>query len=136
MKKVLKHLRRIERLAYPSHMRQMQDIRTFRDLKLYCESRKVQLITTGKGYAIYTPNEVIDMASLSPKDSIELICKLSQALKGRTINLDARDETSYPLIKLFERRGKVIIHSDTQWSWGGNIMHDMTISIRSEKGGE
>jgi hypothetical protein len=107
----------------------LQDIKTRTDLQIYCESVSVNVLTDRGGYAIYTDDEIIDLASVDTISSIKLILQLKKKLSGRVVSLDAREGTSYPIIKKMAGMGKLVIHHDELWWWGGELMHSLSIYI-------
>jgi hypothetical protein len=135
-KKTIRHLRKIERAVYPAYMQQMQDIRNVVDLAIYCEGRP-HVRVWRDGYIIYTRREIVDLCSLSPLSwgEINMIYKtLRKFYKSRKISADLRETTSYRLIKLYEKRGKIELLHDTPWYWGNEVYHEVT--VRFMKGGD
>lgn len=128
-KKLIRHLQQIERSVYPPHMWGLQDIKTRTDLQIYCESVSINVLTNRGGYVIYTDEEIIDLASVDTISSMKLILQLKKKLSGRVVSLDARESTSYPIIKKMADMGKLVIHHDELWWWGGERMHSLSIHI-------
>ena len=126
----IKMLRKIEARAYPKHMQYMQDIRSWADVQDYCESENVEVLLKEHFYCIAAEDEVVDLASISKlslKDMSEVISFLKSKYEGNTFTLDAREDTSYPLLKVLEKRGRIQVFSDEPWDWDGVIMHEMEV---------
>lgn len=128
-------LRKIERLAYPAHMWQMQDVYSIKDLAEYCECSVSQVFCIiGEDYYLIAANkkryiEIVDLASIGGigGDVFRIMNKVSRVSKGKKIILDARETTSYPLVKLFARRYLLQIVEDKEWMWGDEVMHSMVL---------
>lgn len=128
----LKALRKIEAAAYPKHMQYMQDIRSWVDVQEYCESETVAVLLKDHFYCLATEVEVVDLASsskLSIADSLEVVSFLQETFESRPFTLDARETTSYRLLKMLEKRGRLAILSDEPWDWDGIAMHEMTVQF-------
>lgn len=126
------NIRNIEAAAYPEYMQYLQEVHTLEDMQEYCESKKI-LVLEGEGwYCICGKDEVVDLAAIS-KLSIQEMLRIGTELKKwfgtKKITLDARKSTSYRLIKFFSRGGKVSILSEEEWTWGEDIMVEMTIKF-------
>lgn len=78
-KKDIQKIKRIERQAYPKHMRQMQYVKNLQELADYCECAKegVILIAEEEWYLIVAKNkdtyEVVDWASISGANISKII---------------------------------------------------------------
>lgn len=132
MKKILRHIISIEARVYPPVYRQMQDIRSMKDLKEYCES-KPHIISWCDGYCLFTKREVVDLCSITPID-FGIMHKISKRLrkfyKYREFAADLRQNTSYKLVKIMERRGVLEVVSDEAYDWGGETFHEVKIKFR------
>ena len=126
------NIRTIEAAAYPTHMQYLQEVHTLEDMQEYCESSKV-LVLEGEGwYCICSKNEVVDLAAISKlaiQDMLHIGTELKKWFGTKKVTLDARKSTSYRLIKFFSRGGKVSILSEEEWTWGEDIMVEMTIKF-------
>lgn len=127
--KMLKHLRSVERAAYPAYYCQMQAIRTMADLHDYCEG-KPKVWTWDSGYCIITKEEIVDLASTTPLSLAalrKLIGDLAVYFKGRIVSLDAREETSWKLIQYAARRGYLEIISSESYDWAGETFYESKV---------
>jgi hypothetical protein len=142
MKKLLSLLRKTERLAYPPAYRQMQDVRSMADLACYmdCSIDEI-LIETGSTWYILVADrrdddmEIVDFASstrsIDGGELTALIARLLPRLAGRTVTMDARETTSYPIVQRLARHGMISIISDEPWSWDGETFHDLVVEVSS-----
>lgn len=125
-------IRNIEAAVYPSHMQYLDSVYTLEDMQEYCESKKV-LVLEGEGwYCICGKTEVVDLAAISKltiQDMLHISAELKKWFGTKKVTLDARKSTSYRLIKFFSRGGKVSILSEEEWTWGEDIMVEMTIKF-------
>lgn len=142
-------IKAIEKAAYPSYYRQMQDIEDESDLTDYIASSKyIIFIDCEKGwYLIITFSrrgreaEIVDLASRNGigKDilsCIEYIKKNNVFSRVIKITLDARETTSYPMIKLIRDIGYDVIR-DKEYLWCSEkfheiILHKLPVSGRKE----
>ena len=126
------NIRTIEAAAYPEYMQYLQEVHTMEDMQEYCESKKV-LVLEGEGwYCICGKTEVVDLAAISKltiQDMLHIGTELKKWFGTKKVTLDARKSTSYRLIKFFSRGGKVSILSEEEWTWGEDIMVEMTIKF-------
>ncbi len=128
---VLSNVKRIEASAYPWHMQMIQDVDCLDDVLEYVEARKVFVFSCDKFYIIATKNEVCDFAavgSLSLKDIFFIADMLYDHFGNKRFSMDARCSTSYKLIRFFERRGRVVVHSRKEWEWDGELMVELVVS--------
>jgi hypothetical protein len=125
---MIKTLKKRERAAYPSFMRQMQQIKTWRDLQEYCESPHVYVHLLGeKGYLIMTPSEVVDIVA-GPKDIFRALSLIKTHFGEKTFVADFRESTSWRLIKVLERQNKVQLHGVKRWTWKKEVMYQCTVA--------
>jgi len=134
MRKVLSHLKRIEKAAYPSYMRMMQSCRSLEEIAEYAECDVSNLIIrTGENwYCIIADHgnwaEIVDMAAEGVmRDMFSLIETMRQQLSGKRIVLDARVSTTYPIIRRLAQRYRLSILRDEPWFWGEDEMREMEI---------
>jgi hypothetical protein len=126
---MLETIRRIERTAYPQHMRQMQNIFTWEDLEDYCESSQVELKLLGDdGYIILTEDEVVDWVG-RPNTTFAAIRIIKRHFHKQWFTADLREKTSWPIVKAMEERGKLKIRDHEEWTWGGETMHEVSIKL-------
>lgn len=128
----IKLLQSIEAAAYPPHMQYLQDVRSWADVEEYCEGSEVEVLVKGHFYVLATKEEVVDLAStakLSVKDMLEVLAFLKGKYKDQPFSLDAREDTSYPLLKAMESRGRLLVLVDEEWDWDNVTMHEMVIQF-------
>jgi hypothetical protein len=132
VKGLIKHLRRIERRAYPKAYRSFGDVRSWADLREYCEGEP-KIWTWKGGYCLVTDTELVDLASTSPlmmADLVRLKRQLIDHFGHRDVSLDARESTSWRLIQFFHRRGVLDILRDEVYDWDGEVFHELLIRFR------
>jgi hypothetical protein len=128
--KILKALRKREKAAYPSFMRQMQRIKTWSDLQEYCESDQVVVHFLGdKGYLILTESEVVDWVG-DGQHSLKAFGIIKKAFGDRPFNVDLRKSSSWPIMKVMERRGRINMKKVSSWEWGDETMYEAIITIK------
>jgi hypothetical protein len=132
MNTLLKLLRRKEKHAYPSFMRQLQYIYKWEDLQEYCESSQVEVHLLGRrGYIIMTPTEIVDLVVLEPNQIFGAYrCIRRHYGIGSRISLDCRENTSWKIVKFFQDRGKIKLHMVSPWTWGNETMYEVEIEIK------
>jgi len=135
MRRVLSVLRHVERAAYPPHMRQMQYVRGVRDLAEYCECRPDQVfVLTGRDWYLLAAEredevEIVDFASAGGcREVFRVLATVVKRWRGRTIILDARHCTSYPLVMALTGRYGLRVVQDEVWHWGDESMHSLVLS--------
>ena len=124
------NIAKIEKECYPKYMRSLQSIDSRNDLKEYCESEDVFAIYNDTTYVLCTEDEVVDFASISKLSLIELMevkKLLKDVFSNRAFFLDARETTSYRLIKFLEKRKEIVIISDEAWNWGTDVFHSLNV---------
>lgn len=132
-KKDIKKIVALEAAIYPEFMQYMQDIRTKKDIKEYCEDTKVSVALGEDWYLIVTQDEVVDLATASrlPLSTLNGIFNALKAHFGeRVFTLDARASTSYRIISVYEKRGKLKIHSSSEWYWEDELMYELELSLQ------
>ena len=134
----LRRIRSIERAAYPPHMRQMQDCRSWKDLAEYCEVSldKVTVVLEKDYYLILAENgsevEIVDLASkngISPGTLMGLFRKILVSLSGKSVICDARAGTSLKVLHALSRAGKIKIQKDNKWTWRDDEMHSLKFVV-------
>ena len=131
MKGIMRHLRRVEKKAYPKQYRQMQHIRKMSELTEYCEGTP-KVKTWAEGYCIVTEDEIVDLASLQPmtlREIGELLRFFKAHFKGRTASLDAREKTSFILIKYGQKRGLLTVLKEVKWEWDGETFYELEVQF-------
>ena len=111
----------IEAEVYPSYMFSFDEGETKADLKEFCESTQVMVMYTDSMYCICTPEEVVDLCSkknLSMKQLLEIKTVLKDFYGTDLFGLDARETTSYKLIKFLEYKKELVIYKEELWYWG------------------
>lgn len=137
MKTALSFLKRVEACAYPPHMRMMQDYNTLSDLAEYCECKKREVfVICGEDYYLIAAEkgneiEVVDMASLNGMGKVifGLVRTCRERWAGKSIKMDLRESTSYPLLLSLSRRYGIKMTEEGTWEWEDEIMHCVSLSI-------
>jgi hypothetical protein len=162
----LNDVKKLEREIYPSHMLHMQHIQ---DLDEYTEAgdlgegQSVALGEAGKWYcviAIFPEHkviEVVDIAAHAPygERAFRAISNYMGKYKGYIFHADARETTSYPLVRSLADAGRIRLLSENEtdekmeelgldlevgeWNWGhygrdgdlrnSDIMHGVVAEI-------
>ena len=120
-KSMMDTISNIEKEVYPSYMFSFDEGETKADLKEFCESSHVMVIYTDTMYCICTPEEIVDLCSkenLSMKQLLEIKTVLKDFYGTDLFGLDARETTSYKLIKFLEYKKELIIYKEELWYWG------------------
>ncbi len=106
----IEHLKRVEKEAYPPHLRELGEITTWGEFCNYCESEKAIITQWETGYMIHTRYEIIDLASTKPLRLITLI-ELKNVLKSTygalTFSFSARVKTTWKLIARMVKTGEL-----------------------------
>ena len=126
----IKSIKAVEASVYPEHMQYMQDIRNVSDIEDYCEDNDVCVILKDSAYVIMASEEVVDMASVNPLSMVEMVEILGymKSYYGSNVfSLDARESTSYKLLKFLSKRGTITILSEYSWDWDGVVMYEMEL---------
>lgn len=128
-KRIIKQLKKREKAAYPSFMRQMQHIKTWSDLEDYCESDQVTIHLLGdKGYLILTEDEVVDWVG-DKHHSISVLGIIRRTFGNRPFSVDLRKSTSWPILKILEKTGRLHIYNIRSWDWSGETMYEATVLL-------
>lgn len=126
-------LKSIEAKAYPYYMQMIQYAENEQDLADYCECSVEQLgyklCNDNKAYIIWSKKgNVVEIVDIAGDFGSSLRSELLNTLTGaKKIVLDAREDTSYRLIKPMAKRYGFRIKKDRQWEWGDHIMHEMVL---------
>jgi hypothetical protein len=130
------HVKSIEKEVYPPRMQTYQDFDDIEELLDYndCDGQ-IDCIIKNDWYAIFcngpTEVEITDFASRKPlgfAEILEVKNKL-QSFGDKIISMNARESTSYKLIKLGERRGWFEIISDKTNITFGETMHEIIMKV-------
>ena len=131
------HVKSIEKEVYPPRMQTYQDFDDIEELLYYsgCNKKQIDCIVENDWYAIFcngpTEVEITDFASRKPlgfAEILEVKNKL-QSFGDKIISMNARESTSYKLIKLGERRGWFKIISDKTNITFGETMHEIIMKV-------
>lgn len=131
----IKKLKKLEAVAYPEYMRQLQECWSMEDLADYCECSVDQVsLKTGRGWYMIVADhgsyvEFVDFVATEGREASATMALVAflRKLKGRRVALDARKSTSYPLIlRLIPRLGATIV-SEEEWRWSNEEMVEMVI---------
>lgn len=127
----LAKLKRIEREAYEgTGYMQMQHCMSWESVASYCECSldDLHIAFIDDGYVIAACHEdymeIVDLASSGRNMNLFAVWDFLKKI-GKPMTLDARESTSYRLIKHLERRGEITICSDESHTWGGEPFHDL-----------
>ena len=130
------HVKSIEKEVYPPRMHTYQDFDDIEELLDYndCDGQ-IDCIIKNDWYAIFcngpTEVEITDFASRKPlgfAEILEVKNKL-QSFGDKIISMNARESTSYKIIKLGERRGWFKIISDEPNITFGEPMHEIIMKV-------
>jgi len=128
MRKLLNHLKKLERQNYPEFMQYMQDIDNWEEFCEYCECDNPVVHSTDGSCLIMTHSEIVDLVA-TPQDIFRIYKWVREHFGNRIIEGDFRYNTSYPIIKLFEKRKKINILSETKWYWEHERMIEIKFQI-------
>lgn len=131
MKKIIQHLRRIEAAVYPEAYRLMAyyEVSSWVGLAAYCQGRP-RIEAWADGYAIWTGDEIVDIASLSPVPLLqlrEILRKMAKTFGSNVFSADCREDTSYKLVQVAARKGILEVIEDEEYSWAGEKFHAMEL---------
>lgn len=130
--------REIEAAVYPHWMQQLQWVETLAELAEYCECQPSQVrLITGNGWYLLAAErkrsvEVVDLCALphtGPLGMREVFSSLALEWSGKTVEMDCRKSTSYPLVmRLVESYGIQVLE-DEPWDWGGEEMRAIKLKF-------
>jgi len=130
-------LARIEEKAYPPAYRYIRSMEDVEELLEYCEASypdELIVLTGDNWYMVinHVSKEVIDWAAAGRLSMADL-AKIWRFIKENfdELHMDAREKTSYKIMKVFEGRGRIEILHDSSWTWAGEIFHHVHIRIKS-----
>ena len=138
----LASVKEIEAAAYPGHMQFLQDCEDWEDVADYAECTRKNLLVLGEEghwYALIARKErcrgrdaeFVDLAKLpgSARVPWHRLLQVLQKMKIRRVTLDAREGTSYEILKVLLPRWGCKILKDANWEWDGETMHNMCIVL-------
>ena len=133
-------IKRIERKAYENNrgLMQLQDCETDEDIKDYCETDDVTCLMGDNFYLMVGEHddhyEVVDLAKESGLVNIHKVVAFLQSMdKDKPFTFDARENTSYKIIKALSKAGRCEIEKDTTYTWCGETFHDIKAYFGKEK---
>jgi len=133
------HVKSIEKQVYPHIMQAFQDFDNIEDLLDYSDcDGQIDCIIKQDWYVIFCNGskvEIIDLASRKRLEYSELmeIKRKLESFGDKIITMNARESTSYKLIKLAERRGVFKIISDKPNYTFGEPMHELELRLLKMK---
>lgn len=136
MNKLIKHLRRVEAVAYPKAYQLMAhyEVSSWVGLAAYCQGRP-RVEAWEDGYAIWTGDEIVDIASLSPVPLSQLrqvVRRMAKTFGSKVITADCRAGTSYKLVQVAVRWELVEVLSDEPYWWAGEQFHSLELRFLSK----
>lgn len=130
-------VKQIEKTAYPNHMQFYQDFDDIDDIIDYADCQgQIDCHVENDWYAIFCNGakevEIIDLASTRPLSLSDLFVVYKKLLSfgDKLFTMNARETTSYRLIKLGEKRGMFEIISDEPNSLYGEPMHEIVFKMK------
>ena len=125
----LQKIQKIEKAVYPEYMCYLGDCDNKKEVAEYmeCKPREIFYMLGDNYYLLAAIKkdfiEIVDLASTGPMNIFKILNTLETKLKGKKIIMDARKETSYPIIILLLKRKKIKLLKDEIWDWDGEEMH-------------
>lgn len=125
----------IEKKAYADTIyAQMQGFENIRDLAEYCEvsPKNVHVMSGDDWYVILGEHrdhiEIVDLASTGKRLPVKQVLEFMKSF-DKPVTMDAREETSYKLVKALDRMHMLQINKDESYQWGGETFHDVEAEI-------
>lgn len=126
----------IEKRLYPEHMLGITS-ESAKGLAEYCECSLDELcVLRGENwYSLLAIKEdyveIADLAALPGNEFAASRAIMLELLKhkGKVVFIDARESTSYPMVKRAEEKGRIEILKDELYYWEGVPMHEMEFVI-------
>ncbi len=159
--RVIDDIKSIEEKSYRSSQKMMQNAKNYKDIsrQFSINPAEMQIIVSADKdwYMIFVEEHnqiyIADLAALGGRNSqsedkkgayfqsleiMKSVYELMQraAIQGKTVYLNATEDTSYPSILSMAKIGVVKINSDKKRSWNyysGINMHDMELTVDLEK---
>ncbi|RMH14939.1 MAG: hypothetical protein D6698_11990 [Gammaproteobacteria bacterium] len=139
MVNIVQLIRRIERAAYPQVYWGLQDIESLEDVAEYvgCHVRDLVVLHGENWYLLGSSTGedfyIADLASAGGMGLKDLAQVKELMLQHERVYMEARETTSYRLVKFMERRGLVSIMTDHPFEWGGEVFHEIELEIRRRR---
>ncbi|NCB25983.1 MAG: hypothetical protein EOM62_11010 [Bacteroidia bacterium] len=152
---LLKKVKTLEKKYYPSHMRVLNEAGSVRNILELCElpaddvsseeighktwrisadSSEIIIRLFNEGYAIlFVEEDTVEVQDLAGTVSLREMFSLwglVRSLERKFLELDARETTSFRIIKSLEKSGRISILSDNSWDWEGEVMHEIRAEIK------
>ena len=135
----LARIKEISRLAYPSEESTYENIGSIDELAtegIYCRKGKLYVLTGDDWYFILirelTHIFAYDFASSSGRctEILKVYSELISLFRGKKVVMCCVENTSYPLIRLIEKRGYLKIIKDTLVVQDGERLHKLFVRIK------
>lgn len=128
-------LKAIENKAYEDTIySQMQSFQTIDDLAKYCEvpEENVHILSGDDWYVILGEHkdyiEIVDMASTGHNLPVNKILSFMKSFE-KPFTMDARESTSYKLVKALDKANMLKIDRDDEYMWGNEKFHDIEAEV-------
>jgi hypothetical protein len=131
----LEKIKRIERTAYAgTEYCQMQWCTSWQDIAGYCQCplSEVHILLSDTGYVIAATHrdkgyaEIVDLASTDRRMNLHEVWDFLLELK-LPFTLDARESTSYRMIKALEKKGEITIAASSSYLWEGETFYELKV---------
>ena len=124
----------------------MGECEDWEDIADYCEAELADthfLMYKGRNegsgaYMLFAEHEdhveIVDFASTGDLTGMEtgsLVMKTLRIMEeyGKSVTLDARESTSYPILTGLNRKGLIDISEDNPYEWDGETFHSMRFTV-------
>ena len=131
----IEKLKAIEKRAYADTIySQMQSFKTIDDLAEYCETSKedVHILSGDDWYVILGEHEdyieIVDMASTGHNLPVNKVLAFMKSF-NKPFTMDARESTSYKLVKALDKANMLKIDKDDEYMWGNEKFHDIECEV-------
>lgn len=128
-------LKAIENKAYEDTIySQMQSFQTIDDLAEYCEvpEENVHVLSGDDWYVILGEHEdyieIVDMASTGHNLPVNKVLSFMKSFE-KPFTMDARESTSYKLVKALDKADMLKIDRDDEYMWGNEKFHDIEAEV-------
>lgn len=129
-------LKAIENKAYADTIySQMQSFQTMDDLAKYCEvpEENVHVLSGDDWYVILGEHEdyieIVDMASTGHNLPVNKVLSFMKSF-DKPFTMDARESTSYKLVKALDKADMLKIDRDDEYMWGNEKFHDIEAEVK------
>ena len=131
-KKRLAKIKIIEKEAYKDNATflQLQNKKTLQDVANYmkCNMENIKIILKDNYYLLMAERtnvvELVDFAKSGGYIDIRGLINTLETF-DKPFTCDARETTSYPILKFLDKKGFCKILRDNPYEWGGETFHDM-----------